>query len=197
MKRSRLNFIIDLIAFAGFIVLSTTGVLMRYFLPPGSGSYSTIWGLDRHEWGGVHFWIGVVFLLVLALHLVLHWRWILNMFKGRSGDASGYRFGLGLVGFFGVIALAFSPLLTDIQKDNSRKAQSTLSSHKYDGISIRGSMSLSEVEESTGVPVDFILKSLELPETISKEQRLGALKKQYGFEINQVREIVKEYRSRN
>lgn len=54
MKRTHLNFIVDVVAFVGFVVLRTTGVLMRYILPPGSGRYSTIWGLDRHEWGGIN-----------------------------------------------------------------------------------------------------------------------------------------------
>jgi hypothetical protein len=46
MKRVNLNFIVDVVAFAGFVLLTTTGVLMRYILPPGSGHYSTIWGMD-------------------------------------------------------------------------------------------------------------------------------------------------------
>lgn len=61
MKRINLNFIIDVAAFVGFVMLTTTGVLMRYILPPGSGRYSTIWSLDRHEWGGIHFWISIIF----------------------------------------------------------------------------------------------------------------------------------------
>lgn len=44
MKRSSLNLSIDVVAFIGFIVLTTTGVLLRYVLPPGSGHYSTIVG---------------------------------------------------------------------------------------------------------------------------------------------------------
>jgi amino acid transporter len=66
MERSTLNLSIDGFAFAGFVLLTTTGVLLRYVLPPGSGHYSTIWGLDRHEWGGIHFWIAVVFFSVLG-----------------------------------------------------------------------------------------------------------------------------------
>ena len=42
MKRVNLNFIVDVVAFAGFVLLTTTGVLKRYILPPGSGHYSTI-----------------------------------------------------------------------------------------------------------------------------------------------------------
>lgn len=194
MKRTKLNFIIDVVAFVGFIVLTTTGVLMRYVLPPGSGRYSTIWSLDRHEWGDIHFWISFVFFLILALHLVFHWRWIVNVLKGRPRDESGFKVGLGIVGLITVIALSVSPLLTPVERDSSNKGGGpSLSSHESDEVSIDGSMTLEEVEKATGVPASFIIKSLNLPETISVEERLGSLKREHGFEIYEVREIVKEY----
>ncbi len=196
MNRTNLNFIIDVVALVGFVVLTTTGVLMRYILPPGSGHYSTIWSLDRHEWAGIHFWISVAFLVILAFHLVLHWRWIASVVSGRPREGSGFRAGLGIVGLTAVVALAISLVLTPIERDTSSKGESSLSSHKYEDISIRGSMTLKEVEETTGVPASYIIKSLNLPETMSEEKRLGPLKRQYGFEINNVREIVKRYKSR-
>lgn len=55
MKRRDFDFFIDVVAFIGFIVLTITGVLMRYVLPPESGKFSTIWQLDKHEWGDIHF----------------------------------------------------------------------------------------------------------------------------------------------
>ena len=81
MKRTTLNLIIDAIGFVGFVFLTATGVLVRYVLPPGSGHHTTLWGLDRHDWGGLHFWIAVGFFVVLALHLLFHWRWIVCMTK--------------------------------------------------------------------------------------------------------------------
>ena len=196
MNRTKLNLFIDIVAFVGFIVLTTTGVLMRYILPPGSGHHSTIWSLDRHEWGGIHFWISLIFFLILALHLVLHWRWIVSAVTGRPHEGSGLRAGLGIVGLTAVVALAISPLVSPVEKDTSHKEESLFSSHKYDGISVRGSMTFKEVEEATGVPSNHIIKSLNLPETTSVDDRLGPLKREYGFEINDVREIVKEYKSK-
>lgn len=194
MKQTKLNFIIDVVAFVGFVVLTTTGVLMRYILPPGSGRYSTIWSLDRHEWGDIHFWISLVFFLILALHLVLHWRWIVNVLKGRPRDESGFKVGLGIVGLITVIALSVSPLLTPVERDTSSKGGGpTFSSHESEEVSIDGSMTLKQVEEASGVPASHIIRSLNLPETISVEERLGPLKREHGFEIYQVREIVKEY----
>jgi hypothetical protein len=196
MKRVKLNFIVDIAAFAGFVLLTTTGVLMRYLLPPGSGHYSTIWGMDRHEWGGIHFWVSVLFFSILAFHLILHWRWIASVVTGRPREGSGLRAALGLVGLATVVALASTPLLAPVERDTSDKGASSLSAHPYEELTIRGSMTLREVEETTGVPVAYLIKSLKLPDTISKEERLGPLKRQYGFEINDVRDIVKSYSER-
>ncbi|MEX0844285.1 MAG: DUF4405 domain-containing protein, partial [Balneolaceae bacterium] len=46
-----------------------------YILPPGSGS-ANIWGLTRHEWGDIHFWIAVIFAVTITVHLILHLPWI-------------------------------------------------------------------------------------------------------------------------
>lgn len=196
MTRTNLNFVVDVIAFIGFVVLTTTGVLMRYILPPGSGHYSTIWSLDRHEWGDLHFWISVVFFSVLTLHLVLHWRWIVSVVTGRSREGSGFRAGLGIVGLLAVVAFAIFPLIIPVEKDLTGKKAASLSSHKYDDFLIRGSMTLKDVEVTTEVPAIYIIESLKLPASISVEQQLGPLKRKYGFEINDVREIVKEFKNR-
>ena len=197
MKRVNLNFVVDVVAFAGFVLLTTTGVLMRYILPPGSGHYSTIWDLDRHEWGGIHFWVSVLFFSILAFHLILHWRWIVSVVTGRPREGSGFRAGLGVVGLVTVVALASSPLLAPVERNSGDIGASSLSAHPYEDLSIRGSMTLREVEESTGIPAAYIIKSLKLPGTISVDERLGPLKRRYGFEINDVRDIVKTYRDSN
>lgn len=194
MKRSDLNFLIDFIAFVGFVLMTTTGVLMRYLLPPGSGHYSTIWGLDRHEWGGVHFWISLVFFSVLAIHLVLHWRWIVTVATGRPREGSGVRAGLGAVGVTTVLALSVSPLLMPVEKGATGLDSTPFSSHPYEDISIRGSMSLQEIQDTTGVPAMHIVEALNLPRSTHTTERLGNLKRQFGFEINDVREIVKNYK---
>lgn len=194
MSRTWINFIIDAAAFTAFVLLTTTGVLMRYLLPPGSGHYSIIWGLDRHEWGGIHFWISVALFAVLALHLVLHGRWIVRVATGRPRqDTSGLRAGLGIVGLIAVIALAVSPLLTPVTTRETTATGNSLSGHQYEDIPIRGSMTLAEVAQTTGVPAQAIISALKLPPTVSPNQRLGLLKRTYRFEINDMREAIKQY----
>lgn len=190
MKQTRINYLIDIIAFAGFVFLTTTGVLLRYLLPPGSGRYSTLMDLDRHEWGTVHFWISVVFFAVLALHLIVHWRWIASVFSGRASESSGLRLGLGVVGILTLVAIGVAPLIVPVETSERPVRQGYLS----ENLDIRGAMTLLELEQASGVPTDYLLPKLGLPDSISKEEKLGQLKRKYGFELSSVRNAIKSYR---
>jgi hypothetical protein len=106
MKRSLLNFWVDTVAFVMFVFMVATGVIMEFLLPAGSGHATTIWSIDRHGWGAVHFWMSVVFLAALALHVYLHWRWIVAVLRGRPREGSGVRLGLGVLGLAALLALA-------------------------------------------------------------------------------------------
>ncbi|HDP90046.1 MAG TPA: DUF4405 domain-containing protein [Thioalkalivibrio sp.] len=114
MKKPRLNFLVDVAAFAAFVFMASTGVLLVYSLPPGSGRWVTVWGLTRHQWGDIHLWLAVVFLVILALHVVLHWRWIASMFRGGAHEAPGWRLVLGVVSVVLIIALAIAPFVTGV-----------------------------------------------------------------------------------
>ena len=194
MKRPNVNFIVDFLGFAGFVLLTATGVLMRYVLPPGSGHSTTIWTLDRHEWGSIHFWIAIAFLAVLAFHLFLHWRWIVTLMSGRPREGSGARVALGTVGLAALLALAIAPFLSPVERDGGGPARPGPHSSEVEGLeSIRGSMTLAEVQEATGVPADHIVRELGLPPGVDHDERLGRLRTAYGFSIDDVRQIVETY----
>ncbi len=90
MRRTTLNFIVDALGFADLLFLATTGVIMRWVLPPGSGGghargfrggrppaeANDLLGLGRHDWGNIHFVLALLFVLLILVHLVLHWTWI-------------------------------------------------------------------------------------------------------------------------
>ncbi|MCA9407992.1 MAG: DUF4405 domain-containing protein [Candidatus Omnitrophica bacterium] len=90
MKRSFLNIIVDAVSLIAFSAMISTGFILKYILPPGSGrverlvrgggrfgrTIDTYLGATRHEWGEIHFYIALAFLFLLILHLVLHWHWI-------------------------------------------------------------------------------------------------------------------------
>lgn len=197
MNRPAQNFIIDAIAFVGFVLLTTTGVLMRYVLPPGSGRFKVIWGLDRHGWGSIHFWVSIIFLAVLAIHLILHWRWIITVVTGRQREGSGLRAGLGIVGLLGLLALAIAPLVSPVETTAKRADDRHISSSpEQEDIQIWGSMSLNEVEQNTGVPAEYIIRQLNLPTNVERDERIGQLKKTFEFTMDDVRTIVRDYRGK-
>lgn len=95
MKRSSLNFIVDLAALLTLVGLAFTGFIMKYILPPGSGGglgrsfrggrnpiqIKELWSMSRHEWGDVHFYLAVLFVVLICVHIALHWGWIKRYFK--------------------------------------------------------------------------------------------------------------------
>ncbi|WP_432745327.1 DUF4405 domain-containing protein [Methylobacter sp. G7] len=83
MNRTIANIIIDIIAAFLFLGMIATGYLLRFPLPPGSNKTLSLWGYTRHQWGDIHFWISQGLLMVLVVHLVLHWNWIVTVIGKR------------------------------------------------------------------------------------------------------------------
>lgn len=94
MSRATLNFIVDLIGFVNLLILAFTGFIIKFILPPGRGGYSQgyrggrgpgeikeLWSITRHEWGDIHFYLAVLFVVLIAVHTILHWGWIKNYLK--------------------------------------------------------------------------------------------------------------------
>jgi hypothetical protein len=79
MNRTIFNIIIDILAAFLLIGMIATGYLLRFPLPPGSNKLLSLWGFSRHQWGDVHFWISLGLLLVMVIHIVLHWNWIVTV----------------------------------------------------------------------------------------------------------------------
>lgn len=86
-------------------------------------SIELLWGWTRHEWGEVHYWIAWVLLIVLSVHLLLHWKWIVCTVKGTKSDSSGWRFALGLFAFSLITLLMSLPLVTNTSTTTRQQLQ--------------------------------------------------------------------------
>jgi hypothetical protein len=162
---------------------------LHYILPPGSGRLVTIWGMNRHQWGGFHFWFAVVFMLLIIFHLFLHWKWVVvNMIRGNKGKKSHIAVRLGVPGLAIITAVAIAPLLSPQTSSYQDKIPDAASS--YDDIIVRGSMTLAELEVQTGVPGVYILKTLDLPANTPGNRRLGNLARMHNLEMNDFRNAV-------
>ncbi len=88
-KRAKLNFIIDVLMFIDMMAIAGIGLLIKFFLVPGSKIWEIygenldlfLWGWDRHQWGSFHLILGYILLGLLVLHIVFHWKQIMVMFK--------------------------------------------------------------------------------------------------------------------
>jgi len=209
MKRAQLNFVIDAAAFAAFLFLLSTGLLLRYQLPPGSGGLhaagsgrgaserlvTLLWGWTRHEWGQIHYWIAGVLIAILAFHLLLHWKWIVCVVRGAHSDASGLRFGLGVASLIALVLLSAAPLLAPTQsvtRGNLQQQQSELGpTDDIDSAQdIRGSMTVLEVAEAAGIPVAELLGRLNLSAEASPNERIGRLLRQHGLQMSDLRRVL-------
>jgi hypothetical protein len=81
MRKGTVNYVLDALSLVAMLAIAATGLLMKFVLPPGSGNMS-VWGLDRHGWGSVHFWLAAALIVFLVLHLALHWAWVCASTRG-------------------------------------------------------------------------------------------------------------------
>jgi hypothetical protein len=104
MSRNKLNLLIDVLAFLAMGGLASTGLMLAYRLPPGSGSLAVL-GRTRHEWGDVHFCLALSLLALMVLHVVLHWGWVKNALAAVLAVRTPRKPGAGLGGTLALLIL--------------------------------------------------------------------------------------------
>jgi hypothetical protein len=226
MKRNTLNFWVDFLGLLGMVGLVFTGLLMRYVLPPGirGGAGLTLGGMNRHDIGDIHLWLAVTVLVVVVVHIWLHWTWVCATVTELAGRAPttrsqrlrrlGYGSGLFIV-VAGLIAGALLWASSSVQRGggerHGRGAQAvggaglgyqggynrgTVGQEANDDEDsapsphITGRTTLAEAARTGKIPVEKLIAGLKLPADVNVNETLGRLKRQYGFEIGDVRAIV-------
>jgi len=75
MRRVTVNFIVNVVSFLVLLGLLSSGIIIA--LPHEHGPNETKpLGIGRGQWGDIHFWLGIIFVALMLVHLVLHWDWI-------------------------------------------------------------------------------------------------------------------------
>jgi uncharacterized membrane protein YgcG len=70
---------------ASFLIVLLSGVVL-FLAPPGRVANWSDWRmlrLSKHDWGGLHIWFAVIFVLAAGFHIFFNWRPLLNYFKDR------------------------------------------------------------------------------------------------------------------
>ncbi len=119
------NRFVNALSLIFFILMISTGFLLKWVLPAGSGRTEmigsgrhgkvvyTLMSLDRHDWGDIHFYISLGLILVLGVHLILHRKWILATAWGSSANPQPMLRKLITIGIltFIIISLSFPWML--------------------------------------------------------------------------------------
>jgi hypothetical protein len=96
MNRNFLNLLVECIALIAFSLMAASGMVLQWILVPGAGriemlgqgrrhqNIDVFLGYSRHEWGEFHWWCGLIFLVLMVVHVGLHWRWIVAVAWGSS-----------------------------------------------------------------------------------------------------------------
>ncbi len=84
MNKATRNYRVDVVI--GFAFLVTAISALAFLVPLNWIDFSasttpTVLGVNYGVWQLLHKWGGIAMLVGVALHLMLHWRWILTMTK--------------------------------------------------------------------------------------------------------------------
>lgn len=83
MVKSKINYSVDILMLVFFIINSITGLIIFFFLPSAvkKGSYQEVLGIIKQKWVDLHNWSGIILLLLIVIHIILHWNWIVSKTK--------------------------------------------------------------------------------------------------------------------
>ena len=77
MKKLTRNIIVDILMLAAMASVSSSGYLLKEVCRRGV----TFLGMGRRVWWDIHLWSGIVIVVLLFLHIALHWKMIDGFFK--------------------------------------------------------------------------------------------------------------------
>ncbi|WP_048168760.1 DUF4405 domain-containing protein [Methanosarcina sp. 2.H.A.1B.4] len=79
MNRQKTNYLIDLALTTLFFGVAGTGLFMYFFIPSGvqRGRYLVYMGLTKATWIWIHSRVGILMSILVAIHLIFHWKWII------------------------------------------------------------------------------------------------------------------------
>lgn len=85
MNRTKLCYCVNLAMFLALLSLASVGALLGLGIgrgPHWAAHTRHPWGMSRHGWSDLHALLGLVFLALLAVHIALHWSWIIGTTRG-------------------------------------------------------------------------------------------------------------------
>lgn len=94
MGQVKLNLLVNIFSFFAFLISTITGLILWQVLPGRYGFRGErsplsdvifLW-LARHDWLDLHNLSSIIFVVLVAVHLILHRRWIKNAIVCHEGN---------------------------------------------------------------------------------------------------------------
>jgi len=95
--KNYINYILDVILLFSILFILMSSYILWFVLPRGiglhgtpfcigegyggSGNWMTVWSWQRFTWIEIHIWASVALVMVILLHVILHWSWIVETTK--------------------------------------------------------------------------------------------------------------------
>jgi hypothetical protein len=117
MIKTWLRRIVDLGLYLSFCFIVGSGLLIQFKLVPGSqgGRGLSVMGMGRHDWGELHFYVGLLFMAFVIVHLILSWGWLVRV--AASKKLWPILLGIGL-GLFLIAGIYFQPVERNVHGEN-------------------------------------------------------------------------------
>lgn len=83
MNKPKVNYVVDFLAFISFIITAFSGLAIKFFMPSGvrQGRFQEFLGIQKGTWSEAHDFFGILMILLVLVHFVLHWDWVVCMTK--------------------------------------------------------------------------------------------------------------------
>ncbi len=121
LGKNNWKMVLDLALYMVASVTAGTGLLLAYRLPHGAGNANRVifLGYGRHEWGDIHTWIAFLGIILVMVHLVLNWQWLVKVAASKHMGrlAAGLLSGL-------LIVVAF--LLLPVERTERNRESDTI-----------------------------------------------------------------------
>jgi hypothetical protein len=190
MKRSILNIVIDGVAAAVMLGMIATGIILRFTLPPGSGHSMTLWSLNRHEWGDLHFWLSLAAVAIVILHLALHWTWVVSVVRrwfvgANQGLPSARLRAVAAVITTLIVCSAVAGFWWSSVQSTQQPEKTSSTTGEFQNL--RGDMTLTDAAAALNYSVDQVRQRLGLTVAVKDSERLGQIAKEQGITMQEIR----------
>jgi len=84
MSKTKFNTIINILEIIFFIPTVVSSLVFFFVWPSGNSGYqggrnlnyvTEFWGLEKQQWSVFHTFVGLIFIILMTSHILLHWRW--------------------------------------------------------------------------------------------------------------------------